>query len=186
MATMYSQLRRKWNPPYPYDPILLRFQRNAVLFWLPFLILSAVLILTAVYLSTYRYVGDRAYPAGTAAIKRGVVQYTDNRGHTTDFRWSGSRASAGGIFLRFPKWIRFTGLGNYEKLITFTSIEQNKHHYQQPNDEWLADHGADVIFRFLHRNRKYCKFPEAVYVESPYFSGGRRKLFITRNGYIID
>jgi hypothetical protein len=183
---MYAQLRRKWNPPYPYDPILLRFQRNAVLFWLPFVVITGLIVLAAFYLSNYRYVGDRASPAGSAIFKRGAVQYTDDRGRVLTVPWSGSRAAAGGIFLRFPKWIGFTGLGSYEKLITFRSIEQNQYHYQQPDDEWLANNGADRIFRFLHRNRKYCKFPEAVYVESPYFSGGKRTLFITRNGYIID
>jgi hypothetical protein len=185
-ATMYATLRRKWNPPSPYDPTLLRFERNAVLFWLPFVIISALLVLTSFYLSSYRYVGDRASPAGSAVFKRGAVQYTDNRGQALTVPWRGSRAAAGGIFLRFPKWVGFTGLGTYEKLITFRSIEENQYHYQQPNDEWLAAHGADTIFRFLHRNRKFLKFPEAVYVESPYFSGPRRTLIITRNGYIID
>jgi hypothetical protein len=185
MSAMFDQLRRKWNPPSPFDPTLLRIYRNAVWFWTPFVLLSAFLVIAAVYLSSYNYIDDRARTAGLAIFKRGALQYTDSRGKVTTVPWRSSRAAAGGIFLRFPKWSKAVGLGTYEKLIAFRSSEQNKYHYQQPDDAWLAEQNADLVFRFLHRNRKYWKFPEAVYMESPYFSGGQRTLFITRNGYII-
>lgn len=184
-SAMYSQLRRKWHPPSPYDPTLLRFEKNAVLFWIPFVILSALFLTCAVYLSGYRYIGVKAQPAGRIILKHGVVQYTDERGKTMNVQIRGNRIAAGGIFLRFPKWTNILGLGTYEKIITFRTADQSKYHYQPPDAGWLADYGADRIFVFLYKHRKKWKFPEPFYVESPYFSGGKRILFVTRSGYIV-
>lgn len=182
---MYSQLRRKWHPPSPYDPTLLRFEKNAVLFWVPLVILAGLLLTFAVYLSGYRYVGMKAQPAGTINHKNGTVQYSDDRGNTMNVKVPGGRFAAGGIFLRFPKWTNHIGLGTYEKVITFRSADQSKYHYQPPDAGWLADYGADKIFVFLYKFRDKWKFPETFYVESPYFSGGKRLLFVTRSGYIV-
>jgi hypothetical protein len=182
---MYSQLRRKWHPPSPYDPTLLRFEKNAVLFWIPFVIVAALLLTFAVYLSGYRYVGVKAQPAGTIVHKNGVVQYTDERGNQMNVKANGNRIAAGGIFLRFPKWANYVGLGTYEKIITFRNADQGKYHYQPPDAGWLANYGADKIFVFLYRYRAKWKFPESFYVESPYFMGGKRILFVTRSGYIV-
>ncbi len=184
-GALYYQLRRKWHPPSPYDPTLLRFQKNAVLFWIPIVLLSGLLVAAAIYLAGYRYIGSKAQPAGKVVFNHGVLQYTDDRGRTMNVRLTGSRAAAAGIFLRFPKWTSFIGLGTYEKVIIFRSAEQGKYHYQPPDAGWLADYGADKIFVFLYKFRKKWKFPEAFYVESPYFSGGKRILFVTRSGYII-
>src|SRR6476620_11031261 len=81
-SAMFSQLRRKWHPPSPYDPTLLRFEKNAVLFWIPFVILAGLLLTFAVYLAGYRYIGNKAQPAGTMVHKNGVLQYTDERGNS--------------------------------------------------------------------------------------------------------
>ncbi len=182
---MFSQLRRKWHPPSPYDPRLLRFEKNAVLFWIPFVILSGLLLTSAVYLAGYRYIGNKAQPGGTLVHKNGVLEYTDERGNSMNFKVTGSRLAAGGIFLRFPKWTNLIGLGTYDKVITFRSPEQAKYHYQPPDGDWLADIGADKIFVFLYKFREKWKFPETLYIESPYFSGGKRILFVTRSGYIV-
>jgi hypothetical protein len=182
---MYSQLRRKWHPPSPFDPTLLRFEKNAVLFWIPFVILSGLLLTIAVYLSGYRYIGNKAQPAGTLVHKNGLMQYTDERGNTMNVKVAGNRFAAGGIFLRFPKWANVIGLGTYEKIITFRNADQGKYHYQPPDAGWLGDYGADKIFVFLYRFRDKWKFPETFYLESPYFSGGKRLLFVTRSGYIV-
>jgi hypothetical protein len=182
---MYSQLRRKWHPPSPYDPRLLSFEKNAVLFWIPFVILSALLLTFAVYLSGYRYIGNKAQPAGTIVTKHGVLEYTDERGKSMHVQISGNRIAAGGIFMRFPKWTNIVGLGTYEKIITFRNIDQGKYHYQPPDEGWLEDYGADKIFVFLYKYREKWKFPEAFYVESPYFMGGKRIVFVTRSGYIV-
>jgi hypothetical protein len=184
-SAMYSQLRRKWHPPSPYDPTLLRFEKNAVLFWVPVVILAGLLLTFAVYLSGYRYIGLKAQPAGTIVYKNGTVQYSDDRGNSMNVKVSGGRFAAGGIFFRFPKWTNSIGLGTYEKIITFRSADQGKYHYQPPDAGWLADYGADKIFVFLYKFRDKWKFPETFYVESPYFSGGKRLLFVTRSGYIV-
>ena len=182
---MFSQLRRKWHPPSPYDPTLLRFEKNAVLFWIPFVILSGLLLTFAVYLAGYRYIGNKAQPAGTMVYKNGVLQYTDERGNSMNAKVNGNRFAAGGIFLRFPKWTNFIGLGTYDKVITFRNANQGKFHYQPPDHGWLADYGADKLFVFLYKFREKWKFPETLSIESPYFSGGKRKLFVTRSGYIV-
>jgi hypothetical protein len=181
----FSQLRRKWHPPSPFDPHMLRYQLNGVKFWTPFLILFAFLVGFAFYLSRYQYIAEKAQPAGSISYSREHINYVNDRGISTDYQVRGGRAAAGGIFLRFPKWLKVLGLQNYHQVVTFRTMDQREYHYNQPDPEWISDY-ADPLYSFFYRNRNWLKIPETSYIESPYFSGGKRKLFVTRSGYIVD
>lgn len=181
----YSQLRRKWHPPAPFDPHMLRYQINGVKFWTPLIVITGILLAFAFYLSQFQYVAEKAQPGGNISFKRGSIAYIDIKGNSSIHELRGSRAAAGGLFLRFPKWMKVLGLQNYHKVVTFRRMEDREYHYNQPSPDWLAGY-ADPIFLFFFKNRSWLKIPEAAYIESPYFSGGSRKLFVTRAGYIVD
>ena len=185
-SAAFAQLRKKWNPPAPYDPRLLRFDLNAAAFRSIFVVIGAVLFCLALYLSRYQYVGEKAIPAGETSYQKAEIVFRSMDGKQVAARVQGQKAAAAGIFLRFPKSFRYIGLGTYHKLITFRGFKDNQYHYNPPPAEWLDEH-ADWFFVFCYKNRKWLKIPEAVYAESPYFSPGKKhQIFVTRSGYIVN
>lgn len=184
-SAAYGQLRLKWNPPAPYDPRLLRFDMNAALFRLIFVVLGGVLLALALYLSGYQYLGEKATPAGVAVFKKSKVEYRSEAGEDLTVAVQGHQVAAAGILLRFPGFLRYMGLANYHRVITFQSFSHNEYHYKPPPPEWLQNH-ADSLFIFFYKNRDWLTIPSAVYVESPYFTPGRHEFFVTHSGYIVN
>lgn len=184
-ASTYRQLRLKWNPPAPYDPRLLRYEMNAAIFRSLFVLIGVALLLAALYLTRYQFVGDKTSPGGVATFGKGEVAYSNMAGDEWKVKVQGHQAAAGGIILRFPTWLRFAGIGNYFRIVTFRGFDENEYHYMPPPEDWLQQY-ADSMFLFIYKNRNWLKMPEALYVESPYFNPGKRRIFATHSGFIID
>lgn len=185
VSAAYAQLRLKWHPPAPYDPRLLRFDLNAAFFRLIFVATGAVLFALALYLSSYQYLEQKATPAGEAVFKKSRVEYRSENSQQLTVSVQGQRVAAAGILLRFPTFLRYVGLANYHQVITFRGFNQNEYHYKPPPPDWIQNH-ADSLFVFFYKNRDWLTIPEAIYVESPYFTQGRHEIFVTHSGYIVN
>jgi len=185
LKSMFSQLRRKWNPPAPYQPQLLIYYKNASIFWFFVVLTGLVLFLFAIYLSRYQYVGDKVYPAGQATLHRNNVSFVSHNGVSNTYAVRGGEVAAGGIFLRFSPWMRILGLETYHRLITFRGNQENVYHYSKPTAVWLESY-ADWLYVFFYKNKKWFPFADPFYTESPYFAGGKRRLLVTHSGYIIQ
>lgn len=185
LREMFSQLHRKWNPPAPFQPVLLQSAKVGVWIWLFFSVLSASIFLLAIYLSHFQFVSSKVQLAGEATLRNGVVQYTNYDGSKRSFPVKGTRVASGGIFIRFPDWMSYLGLENYHKLLTFRGYGENEYHYKEPPDTWIKQN-SDWFYGFLYRYRKELDFLRLRYTESPYFSGTKRKIFVTHSGYIVQ
>jgi len=180
-----TQLHRKWNPPAPFQPELLRVAKTGVLLWSFFVLIGASILAFAVYLSHYQYVSNRVVLAGEASLHRNSVSFVSAEGANSNYPVNGNQAAAGGIFIRFPKWMSYIGLENYHKLITFRGNNENQYHYMDPPDSWVKAN-SDPVYGFLYQFRSTLSFLQLRYTESPYFSGSKRKIFLTHSGYIIQ
>jgi hypothetical protein len=178
---MFDQLRRKWNPPAPYQPGLLVYYRNAVWFWSFVLLIAIAFMAVAFYLSRYQYIGGGVEPAGIAVRHGSTVRFTRYTGGEEKFTVHGSQIAAAGLFLRFPDWMRFVGLATYHRLITFRGMDQNEYHYAKPKADWIKPY-ADPIYVFLYKNGWFNTY----YTESVYFSGGKNRILVTHSGYIVQ
>lgn len=181
----YAQLRRKWNPPAPYDPRLLKYDRNATLFWLIMLIPSGMLLALAFYLSSYQLLAGKAVIAGRAEWNGNIVRFIRYDGNVMTSPVKGSRAAAAGIFLKFPNILRFLGLRTYHRVITFRGSSEFQYHYMPPDPEWLENY-VDPFFCSLYAHRKRLKVVDPTYRESPYFGPGKHQIFATHSGYIVN
>jgi len=182
---MFGQLRRRWNPPAPYDPHILEYFRNAAVFWFCCLVPSLILLYFAFYLTKYQYLGAHTENGGIAQLKKGTVFYMDQNLKEQSYPVKGNQAAAAGLFLKFPDWAQYIGLGTYHQLVSFRGNEENELHYQKIDPEDL-DPYADPFFMFIFKNQKYMVI-QALYMESPYFpAGAKHKILVTRNGYIIE
>lgn len=182
---MFDQLKRKWNPPAPFQPQLLQYYKNASIFWSFFVLTGLILLVFALYLSRYQYVGEKVYPAGQASLHRGSVDFFNYDGTSRTYPVRGGEVAAGGIFLRFRPWMRFLGLQTYHKLITFRGNQENTYHYIKPAAAWLESY-ADRFYVFLYKNKEWIPLADPFYTESPYFAGSKRGLLVTHSGYIIQ
>jgi hypothetical protein len=184
-AAMMRQLRRKWNPPAPFDPHLLTYLRNAFLFWVILLIPAAVLLSFAFFLTKYQYIGLHTEPVGIAQLKKGVVHFTGNNMVECSYQIKGSRAAAAGVVMNFPRWTRFIGLGSYHQLIGFHGNQDNELRYFKPKPDALEPY-VDGFFLFLYKHQKWSVI-KTQYLESPYFGAGEKhRILITPNGYIVE
>jgi hypothetical protein len=185
LREVFSQLHRKRNPPQPFQPQLLHQAKIGVWVWSIFSILAISILLFAIYLTRFQYISTKVEPAGEASLRNGSIQFTGTDGIKRSFSVKGAQAAAGGIFIRFPSWMSYLGLENYHRLITFRGIGENEYHYKEPPDSWISEN-SDAVYGFLYRFRKELEFLRIRYTESPYFSGSKRKLFVTHSGYIIQ
>jgi hypothetical protein len=182
---MMTQLHRKWNPPAPFQPALLQHAKTGALLWSFFVILGVLLLTFAIYLSDYQFVSNRVELTGQASLHKHSVNFVSYNGITRAYSVNGNQVAAGGIFIRFPKWMSYIGLENYHKLITFRGNNENEYHYMEPPDSWVKEN-SDAVYGFLYRFRQTLSFLQLRYTESPYFSGSKRKIFVTHSGYIIQ
>ncbi len=182
---MFSQLQRKWNPPAPFQPELLRVAKRGASLWSAFVIIGIILLTFANYLSHFQFISTRVEAAGEATLRGGNVAFTKYDGTKHSYEVRGNQVAAGGIFLRFPKWMKYLGLENYHKVITFQGNGENEYHYKEPPDSWIKEN-SDPLYAFLYRYRKELDFIVIRYTESPYFAGVKRKIFVTHSGYIIQ
>jgi hypothetical protein len=184
LRKVYNQLWRKWHPPTPFDPRLLKYFKNAALWWFFWTLFGGLLVTFALYLCKYQYIGTSVELAGKIRRQGNTIRYA-NYDHTElTVTVQGGEAAAGGIFLRFPRWMRYLGLQNYHKLITFRGNQENKYHYSKPGPEWLETY-ADPLYIFIYKHQKGLNL-KAFYTESPYFSGITHRLYVTHSGYIIQ
>lgn len=181
----YVQLQKKWNPPAPYDPLLLKYDRNATIFWLVLLIPAGLLLGLAIYLGSYQLLAKKAVIAGRADFNGRTVKFLRYDGNVLTTPVKGGRAAAAGIFLKFPGFLRFIGLHTYHKVITFRSSNEFQYRYMQPDPEWLQDY-VDPFYCSLYAHRKWLKVVEPTYRESPYFGHGKHRVFATHSGYIVN
>jgi hypothetical protein len=180
LRALFDQLHRKWNPPAPYQPQLLVYFRNAVLWWCFLLLFALAFMAAAIYLSRYQYVGEGVEVAGTAVHHGGHVEFTSYDGAQSEYQVHGGQVAAGGIFFRFPSWARFLGLRTYHHLVTFRGMVDNQYHYAKPKAEWIESY-ADRIYVFLYKQ----EWLEAHYTESVYFPPGKHQILVTHSGYIV-
>lgn len=181
----YAQLQRKWNPPAPYDPRLLKYDRNAAVFWLIMLIPSGLLLALAFYLSNYQLLAKKAVIAGRAEWNGNIVRFIRYDGNVMTAPAKGNRVAAAGIFLKFPNILRYVGLRTYHRVITFRGSSEFQYHYMQPDPEWLENY-VDPFFCSLYAHRTWFKAVEPAYRESPYFGHGKHRIFATHSGYIVN
>ncbi|HSP07597.1 MAG TPA: hypothetical protein VLR94_10490, partial [Acidobacteriota bacterium] len=184
-SAAYGQLQLKWHPPAPFDPRLLRWDLNAAMYRFVFVLLGLVLFLFALYLTRYEYLGDKASVGGQANFHSGKVDFVGIDGKTLSARVNGHQAAAAGIILRFPAWLRYAGLANYQRIVDFRGFNENQYHYNHPPADWLQRY-ADPLFVFFYKNNQWLGIPKAIYVESPYFSPGKHQIFVTHSGYIVE
>ena len=128
---------------------------------------------------------NETYAPRSFSASRGIAEYRSDSGPRISAPVQGHQAAMAGIIMRFPTWLRFAGLGNYHKAITFRGFNQNEYHYNTPPADWLQSY-ADGLFVFFYKNKSWLKTPEAIYVESPYFNPGKHQVFVTHSGYIVD
>lgn len=184
LREMFNQFRRKWNPPAPFQPELLHQAKVGATIWSFFAILGVLLVAFAWYLSHYQYLSTKVDLAGEATLRGGAVNFSSYNGSRNTYTVEGTQAAAGGVFIRFPKWMSYLGLENYHKLITFRGNGENEYHYREPPDSWVKEN-SDSFFALLYHFRKELSFLQPRYTESPYFAGSKRKIFVTHSGYII-
>lgn len=177
---MFDQLRRKWNPPAPYQPALLVYFRNSVLWWCFVLLIGFAFLAVAIYLSHYQYVGEGVEVSGIAVHHAGAVRFTSYDGVEQQFQTRGGQIAAGGLFFRFPPWARFLGLATYHRLVTFRGNEENQYHYARPGVEFIQSY-ADPVYIFLYKRQLL----DAHYTESVYFPTGKHQILVTHSGYIV-
>lgn len=187
MKRMFGQLQRKWNPPSPFDPRLLQHYKNAVYLWSVLLFIGLMLFLFSFYLTSYEYVGAKVQLSGQATRRGNQVDFVSSTGAQMSAPVKGSQIAAAGIFLKFPSWMRYVGLENYHRLVTFRGNQETAYHYgEKPDAEWLRQYLKDPVFLFLYEHRDWPLLMEPSYTESVYFSGARNKVLVTREGYIIQ
>lgn len=187
LGLLFGQLRRKWNPPSPYDPRLMAYYRNAVTFWALFLLVGLVMLSLSFYLSRFQYLGEKVEPAGLATYRGNTVQFVDVDGVEMTVTIKGEQAAAAGVFLRFPDWMGFLGLRTYHRLVTFRGNAQSEYHYgERPDAVWLRSFLDDPIYLFLYKNRNWLKIADPFYTESVYFINGKHRIHVTHSGYIIQ
>jgi hypothetical protein len=185
LRALLDQYRKRRNPPMPYQPLLLEYYRNATIFWFIFLIPVTLLLVLAIYLSQFQYLGARAEIAGTANFQGSTVLLTSYNGSQNQFHVKGDRAAAAGIFLKFPRSWSAVGLETYHKLITFRGSEETAFRYFQPSAESLKS-DLDPFLCSLYAHRDWIQFVQISYAESPYFAHGKHRIFVTHSGYIVD
>lgn len=178
------ELRRKWNPPAPYDARLLRFYRNAFLFWLACLVPSLLLLVFSVYLTRYQWIGTKVELVGEVNYKHGVLELRRPDGTQQTFPARGQKQAAAGILMQFPQWMRYLGLTTYHQLVGFRSPEEQQFRYSKPTPDYIETI-SDSFFSFVYKNQSWL-FIRAIYTESPYFSGSGHKIFVTHSGYIVQ
>lgn len=184
-AAYFADLRRKWNPPAPYDPILLGFKRRAFFFWLVLLIPSLILLYFALYLTRYQWIGSREETAGeVVALHHGVFEFRDYSGQITNYPVKETKQAAAGLFLHFPKWMRYLGLTTYHQMIGFRSPSEIEFRYMKPTPDYIRLFGDD-FFCWVYRNQNWF-FMKAIYRESPYFTGSGHIIYVTHSGYIVQ
>jgi len=184
LSPYMSELKRKWNPPAPYDPRLLGFYRRAVWFWVVLMIPALVLLAFAVYLTQYQWLGPKVELVVDVTIKHGALMLKMPEGDERTFPAHGQQQAAVGIIMQFPQWMRFLGLGTYHQLVTFHSPDESEYRYKKPPPEYIRSL-ADGFFTFLYENQSWI-FIQARYTESPYFTGSGHKIFVTHSGYIVE
>jgi hypothetical protein len=185
LREMLSQLHRKRNPPAPFQPSLLHQAKIGVAVWSTIAIFGLLLLALAYYLSHFQFLSTKVDLLGEATLRSGTVHFTRYDGAKLTYGVEGTQAAAGGIFLRFPKWMSHLGLENYHRLITFRGNGENEYHYKEPPDSWIKEN-SDPFYSFLYSYRKYLEFLQLRYTESPYFTGSKRKIFVTHSGYIVQ
>jgi hypothetical protein len=150
------------------------------------LVAGLLLLWFAFYLSGYQYCGERLQTAGSASFRHGKVSYASADGReTVRSSLKDPKATVVGIFLRFPKWLRFVGLGTYYRVISAHGLSESPYRYTRPPSEWLEPH-TDAFYLFLYRNSDRLGIVDAFYSESPYFSPGQHTIFATRSGFIVQ
>jgi hypothetical protein len=184
LSPYLRELRRKWNPPAPYDAVLIRFYRTAFLFWLVCLVPSLLLLSFSVYLTRYQWIGTKVELAGEVDYKHGVLELRSPAGRQQTFPVRGQKQAAAGILMQFPGWMRYLGLATYHQLVGFRSPEEQQFRYNKATPEYV-DTISDRFFSFVYRNQSWL-FIQAKYTESPYFTGSGHKIFITHSGYIVQ
>jgi hypothetical protein len=125
---MFGQLRRKWKIE-PYDPRLLQYYKNAVWLWSFFFAVGCLMLTFAFYLTTYQFIGSKVEPAGQAVVSASRVEYLGSDGVRITASWKGNQVAAAGMFISFPRWMRYIGLENYHRMLTFRGNGEHDFHY---------------------------------------------------------
>jgi hypothetical protein len=184
----WDQYRRKRNPPAPYDPRLFQWYKNAVAFWSVLLFFGFLLLLLSCYLAGFEYVGKKVGVSGLVTRSGNQVEFIGTEGRRVEAKIKGPQTAAAGLFIRFPRWMRYLGLRAYHRLVTFRGNQQTEYHYgKKPSAEWMRSFVSDPVLIFLYKHRETLKpVLDVDYTESVYFSGNRKRLVVTPQGYIIQ
>ena len=187
-ALLWDQYRRKRNPPAPYDPRLYKWYKNAVTFWSVMLFFGLLLLTVSFYLAGFQYIGKKIGVSGLMTRKGNQVDYIGSEGRTVKAGVIGPQSAAAGIFIRFPNWMNVLGLRAYHRMVTFRGNQQTEYHYgEKPTAQWLKQYVDDPILLFLYKHRdSFRPALNVFYTESVYFSGSKKRVIVTHQGYIIQ
>jgi hypothetical protein len=184
---MWGQLKRKWNPPAPFEPRLLTYYRNAVWFWGILLFVGIVMFCFAIYLTSYQFIGSKVQIAGHVLHHGSTVQYIDEEGKEMRAATKGPQIAAAGLFVRFPGWMNWIGLDTYHKMVTFRGNIENEFHYgKKPPVLFLESYIHDPLLLFWYKHADSVDFAVPAYIESVYFGGPKHRLLVTHSGYIVQ
>ena len=187
-ALFWDQYRRKRNPPAPYDPRLFQWYKNAVAFWSVMLVIGIFFLLVSFYLAGFQYVGKKVGVSGLITRTGNRVHFIGSEGRRVQAVVQGPQTAAAGIFIRFPNWTDLLGLRTYHRMVTFVGNRQIQFHYgKKPDENWLRSYVDDPVLLFLYRHRDALNPAIRVfYTESVYFSGTKKRVIVTNQGYIIQ
>lgn len=187
-ALFWDQYRRKRNPPAPYDPRLFKWYKNAVSFWSVMLLFGVFLLLISFYLASFEYVGKKVGISGLITRTGSKVDFIGSERRRVQAIVHGPQTAAAGVFVRFPNWTNVLGLRTYHRMITFLGNQQNDFHYgEKPDVTWLKNYVDDPLLLFLYKYRDSLRPAlDVFYTESVYFSGTKKRVIVTKQGYIIQ
>jgi hypothetical protein len=187
-ALLWDQYRRKRNPPAPYDPRLLQWYKNAVTFWSVMLFFGILLLVISFYLAGFQYIGKKVGISGLVTRNGNRVHFIGSEGRRLEASVRGPQTAAAGVFIRFPNWMRHLGVRTYHRMATFRGNHQTEFHYgKKPDSRWLKSYLNDPVLLFLYKHQDLLRPAINVfYTESVYFSGNKKRLIVTNQGYIIQ
>jgi len=186
-ALWWDQYRRKRNPPAPYDPRLFKWYSHAIQFWSVMLFFGILLLVISFYLAGFEFIGKKVGISGLVTRSGNRVDFIGSDGRKIHAQVKGPQTAAGGVFLRFPNWMNVLGIRTYHRMVTFRGNNEIDFHYgKKPDAAWMQKYVDDPVLLFLYKHRDSNPIVNIFYTESVYFSGNKKRVIITNQGYIIQ
>lgn len=151
------------------------------------LFFGLLLLVLSFYLAGFQFVGKKVGIQGLMTRAGNSVDFVGSDGRRVQAHVKGPQTAAAGIFLRFPDWMDVLGLRTYHRMVTFRGNQETDFHYgKKPDAQWMQKYVNDPVLLFLYKYRDSNPVMNVFYTESVYFSGNKKRVIITNQGYIIQ